>query len=155
MKRRQTKPDIDASAKIQYYARLTPQEEGGFLVEFPDLPGCLTEGDSLEDALANAREALSGWLYVAVKEDDDIPAPTVYKSRRYHPVTPDLDVTIPLLILWTRKRKGLTQEQMAEALGVTQQAYRKLEIPGKSNPRLKTLARLFDALGLEVELREG
>ena len=74
-------------------------------------------------------------------------------TRNYHLVEPDLDVTLPLLILWARKRRGLTQLQMARSLGVTQQAYRKLEIPGKSNPRLKTLSRLFDTLGLTLELR--
>jgi len=77
----------------------------------------------------------------------------VHHGRTYHRVEPEMDVTIPLLILWTRKKKGLTQDQMAKALGVSQQAYRKLEIPGKSNPRLKTLSRLCGTLGLELELR--
>ena len=90
---------------------------------------------------------------MAVKDNQDVPAPTVHHGRNYHRVEPDLDVTVPLLILWTRKKKGLTQDQMAEALGVSQQAYRKLEIPGKSNPRLKTLSRLCGTLGLELELR--
>jgi len=42
---------------------------------------------------------------------------------------------------------------MARSLGVTLQAYRKSEIPGKSNLRLKALSRLLDALGLALELR--
>ena len=75
------------------------------------------------------------------------------RGRNYHLVAPDLDVTLPLLVLWARKSRGLTRLQMAHALGVTQQAYRKLEVPGKSNPRLKTLSRLLNALGLTLELR--
>jgi predicted RNase H-like HicB family nuclease len=39
-----------------------PQEEGGYHVYAPDLPGLHSEGDTLEDALANAQEALE--LYV-------------------------------------------------------------------------------------------
>ena len=113
----------------------------------------MPEGGTIEEALANAAEALSGWLFVAVKENQDVPAPSVHHGRTYHRVEPDMDVTVPLLILWTRKKKGLTQNQMAEALGVSQQAYRKLEIPGKSNPRLKTLSRLCGTLGLELQLR--
>jgi antitoxin HicB len=153
MKTKQTAHVRSVPTKVEYYARITRQAEGGFLVQFPDLPGCLTEGGTLEEALANAAEALSGWLFVAVKKDRDVPAPSVHHGRNYHRVEPDLDVTVPLLILWTRKKKGLTQDQMAEALGVSQQAYRKLEIPGKSNPRLKTLSRLCGTLGLELELR--
>ena len=139
--------------RVEYDARITSQAAGGFLVQFPDLPGCLTEGNTIEEALANAAEALSGWLFVAVKENQDVPVPSIHHGRTYHRVAPDMDVTVPLLILWTRKKKGLTQAQMAEALGVSQQAYRKLEIPGTSNPRLKTLSRLCGTLGLTLELR--
>jgi antitoxin HicB len=139
--------------RVEYAALVRRQDGGGYLVEFPDLPGCLTEGDTLEGALTNAAEALSGWLFVAIKTNQRVPVPTVRRGRNYHRVEPDLDVTLPLLILWARKSRGLTQLQMAHRLGVTQQAYRKFEIPGKSNPRLKTLARLFDTLGLTLELR--
>lgn len=43
-----------------------PSEEGGFTVYVPALPGCISEGDSLEDARANIREAIDLWL-----EDED------------------------------------------------------------------------------------
>lgn len=145
----------DSSPRIDYPARITRQRDGEFLVEFPDLPGCLTEGETREEALENAREALSAWLYAAVKTGEDIPEPSAHRGRNFHRVSPDLDVTIPLLILMARKRKGWTQEEMAATLGVTQQAYRKLEIPGKSNPTLKTLSRLIASLGLELELRQS
>jgi len=153
MKTKQAARVLSVPTKVEYYARITTQTEGGFLVQFPDLPGCLTEGDTIEAALVNAAEALSGWLFVAVKENQDVPAPSVHHGRNYHRVEPDLDVTVPLLILWTRKKRGLTPYQMAEALSVSQQAYRKLEIPGKSNPRLKTLSRLCGTLRLGLELR--
>jgi antitoxin HicB len=153
MKTKRITKRLSVPTRVEYYARITREAAGGFLVQFPDLPGCLTEGGTIEEALANAAEALSGWLFVAVKENQDVPAPSVHHGRTYHRVEPDMDVTVPLLILWTRKKKGLTQNQMAEALGVSQQAYRKLEIPGKSNPRLKTLSRLCGTLGLELQLR--
>jgi predicted RNase H-like HicB family nuclease len=37
-------------------------EEGGYSVEVPELPGCFTEGDTREEALANAREAIDCYL---------------------------------------------------------------------------------------------
>ncbi len=144
---------IHAAGQGGYIARLTKERGGGYLVDFPDLPGCLTEGRTLRAALDNARQALSGWLYVAIKHGDEIPRARVHLSRGCHRVVPDLDVAIPLTILAARKRRGLTQQAMARALGVTQQAYRKLEMPGKSNPTLKTLERLSKVLDLELELR--
>ena len=42
-------------------------EEGGFWAEVPALPGCVSEGDTLEETLANIREAAEGWLEVATE----------------------------------------------------------------------------------------
>ncbi len=42
-------------------------EEGGFWAEVPALPGCVSEGETLDETLANVREAAEGWLEVATK----------------------------------------------------------------------------------------
>ena len=42
-----------------------PAEEGGFWAEVPALPGCVSEGETLSETLANVREAAEGWLEVA------------------------------------------------------------------------------------------
>jgi antitoxin HicB len=136
-----------------YYARIAKQRGGGYLVEFPELTGCLTEGATVAEALRNAREALSGWLFVAIRHGDEVPARRVRRGRTFHRVAPELDVRIALAILSARKRRGLTQQQAAAALGISQQAYRRLEMPGKSNPTLRTLARLSTVLGLDLQLR--
>jgi len=48
---------------------LEPSEEGGYTVYVPSLPGCISEGDTREQALANIREAIE--LYLEPIEDDD------------------------------------------------------------------------------------
>jgi predicted RNase H-like HicB family nuclease len=47
---------------------LEPSDEGGFTVHVPSLPGCVSEGDTREEALANIREAIE--LYLEPIEDD-------------------------------------------------------------------------------------
>ena len=47
---------------------LEPSEEGGFTAIVPSLPGCFSEGNSKEEALANIREAID--LYLEAVEDD-------------------------------------------------------------------------------------
>ncbi len=47
---------------------LEPSEEGGYTVHVPALPGCISEGDTLEEALANIKEAIELWL--SPVEDD-------------------------------------------------------------------------------------
>jgi predicted RNase H-like HicB family nuclease len=49
---------------------LEPGEEGGFTVFVPSLPGCISEGDSKEEALTNIKEAIA--LYLDPTEDDHI-----------------------------------------------------------------------------------
>jgi predicted RNase H-like HicB family nuclease len=43
-------------------------EEGGFWAEVPALPGCVTQGDTLEEVTFNLREAIEGWLSVETIE---------------------------------------------------------------------------------------
>ena len=42
-----------------------PAEEGGYWAEVPALPGCVTEGDTMEEVVANLQDAIEGWLDVA------------------------------------------------------------------------------------------
>lgn len=49
---------------------LEPAEEGGYTVYVPGLPGCISEGDTKEEALKNIREAID--LYLEAVEDDYI-----------------------------------------------------------------------------------
>ena len=44
------------------------REEGGYVVSYPDLPGCLTCGETIESAVENARDAKRVWLEAALEE---------------------------------------------------------------------------------------
>ena len=46
-------------------AIIYPAEEGGYWAEVPALPGCITEGDTMEETVANLKDAIAGWLEVA------------------------------------------------------------------------------------------
>lgn len=46
-------------------AIIHPAEEGGYWAEVPALPGCITEGDTMEELLTNLKDAIEGWLEVA------------------------------------------------------------------------------------------
>ncbi|BDC52289.1 hypothetical protein F183_A46040 [Bryobacterales bacterium F-183] len=44
--------------------RLSREEGGGYLVEYPEIPGCMSDGETVEEAIANGREALRDCLDV-------------------------------------------------------------------------------------------
>lgn len=52
---------------------LEPSDEGGYTIYVPSLPGCISEGEDVEDALANIQEAIA--LYLEPTEDEIQPTP--------------------------------------------------------------------------------
>lgn len=48
-------------------------EDGGYTVEVPSLPGCISEGDTIEEALTNIQEAIALWIEVTQERGEPIP----------------------------------------------------------------------------------
>ena len=63
--------------KYIYQVLLTPEEDGGYSVEVPDLPGCFTYGDTYEEAALMAADAARTYVASLLKHGDEVPAPTV------------------------------------------------------------------------------
>ncbi len=59
--------------EFKYYALLERNELGGYTVSVPSLPGCITEGDTLDEAIANVKEAIAGYLETLRDLDKPIP----------------------------------------------------------------------------------
>jgi antitoxin HicB len=66
-------PHFDFPYKIR---PLSAEEGGGWLVEFPDLPGCLADGETPEEALYEAADAVRSWIETARAHGDPIPVPS-------------------------------------------------------------------------------
>ena len=66
--------------KLIYPAVFYPFSDGsgGYTVEFPDLPGCVTEGNDLEEAFEMAIDAASGWVLDELEEGNEIPKASAY-----------------------------------------------------------------------------
>jgi antitoxin HicB len=66
---------VDINA-YPFSVRLASTEDGGgYLVEFPDAPGCLGDGKTPDEALAHGREALAEWMFMAKEMGRAIPVP--------------------------------------------------------------------------------
>jgi predicted RNase H-like HicB family nuclease len=58
---------------LTYTVELKPQKEGGYTVTAPALPGCISEGDTAEEALKNIRDAVEGYIKASVKHGRKVP----------------------------------------------------------------------------------
>ena len=67
------------------YSRvLVPDPAGGYFAEVLELPGCFTQGDTLEEAVRNLEEAMSGWLSSALDAGQVIPEPLALRGYSGH-----------------------------------------------------------------------
>ena len=136
--------------RIRYPLKMHKAEEGGYWAEFPDLPGCVTDGETEEEVLAMAKDALSGWLAVRFERNFTIPEAKRLKGKNIRWVEPSPDVGIPLMIRKIRNELGLSQKEMAKRLHITYQSYQTWENPKAANPTLKQLTKLVDAIGKKL-----
>ena len=134
-----------------YFASIVLDDDGRYLVRFPDVRGAVTEGETLDEAIAFAREALTGVLGSLHDDGLPVPRPTTPAAPGLYAIQPATDTAIPVALRWAREDAGLTQAQVAERLGVSQQAYQKLERTG-GNPSIKTLAKVARALGRDLRV---
>ena len=66
---------FDEYMKMSYRMEIIEDEEGGFVVSYPDLPGCITCGETVETAVANALDAKKAWLEAAMDGGIEIHEP--------------------------------------------------------------------------------
>lgn len=67
---------INEYMKLNYRMEIVEdKDEGGYVVSFPELPGCITIGDTIDDAVINALDAKKTWLQVAMEDNVAIPKP--------------------------------------------------------------------------------
>lgn len=59
-----------------YIAFIHTDDEPGYGISFPDFPGCISQGDTFEDALRLGREALEFHIEGMIEDGDEIPAPS-------------------------------------------------------------------------------
>ena len=68
--------------RYAYPAIFEHAAEGGYIVSFPDLPGCYSQGDNLADAIFFAQKALAQWLIYLSDKNIDIPVPSPMQAVR-------------------------------------------------------------------------
>lgn len=81
--------------KLIYPAIFYPFENGnGYTVEVPDLPGCVSEGDTLADAILMGTDAASGWILDELEDGNDLPTASSISDMQ-----PDDGGIVNLLVL--------------------------------------------------------
>lgn len=71
---------INDYLKLPYTIELIPDPEGGYAVAVKELPGCISQGDTAEEAMVMIRDAMAGWIEIALEDGMPIPEPRPEES---------------------------------------------------------------------------
>jgi predicted RNase H-like HicB family nuclease len=66
-------------ANLEYPVIVSPlpsEDGGGFSATVPDLPGCMSDGETPEEAIANVQDAIASWIEAAIEMGRPIPRPS-------------------------------------------------------------------------------
>jgi predicted RNase H-like HicB family nuclease/DNA-binding XRE family transcriptional regulator len=133
---------------MYYYAHIWLEENETYSVEFPDLKGCFSMGETLEEAKAMAGETLALWFDDATFKET--PRPRVIEGKDIYPIKLDNAIAFALSLRWKREELGLTQLEMARRLNIALSAYQNYESINKSNPTLRSINKIEHILQTDL-----
>jgi antitoxin HicB len=112
-------PEIEAQVqeimKRPYRKVISGDADEGFLIQVPDLPGCMTAGETMEEAVTMLQEAMALWLTVALEDGLPIPEPTPvpeYSGR----LLVRMPKTLHQRLIERAEVEGVSANQLAVAL---------------------------------------
>ena len=62
-------------AAMKFRVHIEPDEDGVFVAECPTLPGCISQGNTRSEALANIKDAIAGYIFSLEKHGEAVPLP--------------------------------------------------------------------------------
>ena len=111
-----------------YPCELTPDEDGGLVAAFPDVPEAITGGRDRSEALLMAEDALATALAGYVHEKWDIPTPSQAVAGQEIVAVPAV-VAAKLALYSAMREQRITKVEVASRLGISESAVRKLTNP--------------------------
>lgn len=128
-----------------YPARVGRDRAGFYLVTFPDMPRCASDGKKLSDAMAEAADALEEAIAHRISQGLDIPAPSrLKKGQRAVPLSAQMSAKAALYL--AVREAGITKSDLARRLGVVEAEVRRMLDP-RHNTRLRRLEAGLAVLG--------
>lgn len=61
---------------------LSAEDGGGYLITFPDLPGCMSDGDTMEEVITNGRDAFASWVSARIDAGQEVPPPSAARPAQ-------------------------------------------------------------------------
>ncbi len=133
-----------------YPAKVTRDEAGRFLVTFPDIPHAATDGETLDEALAEAVDCLDEAIAGYIHRNEPIPAPSTVKRGQYAINLP-AQMALKALLYQAMLEEGITRLELAERLDIDEKEVRRLLDP-RHGSKLPRIEQALHVLGKDLIL---
>jgi len=132
----------------QYPADFTPAEEGGFVITFPDLPEAITQGETIQDSIEEASDALDEAIIGRINTGDDIPAASPVRHGQYLIPVP-AQSAVKAALYEEIKGQGVSKVELAARLGIDEKEVRRLLNPHHPS-KLPRIAEILERVGKRI-----
>ena len=136
---------------MKFPIKLTPdKQDGGFVVTFADIPEAITQGDTIEEALAMAQDALETAIEFYFEDKRAVPTPSKPK-RRQHVIELPASLAAKILLLNEMVIQNIRPAELARRLNTTPQEVNRLTNL-RHTTRIDGIAAALHAMGRHLEL---
>ena len=140
--------------RFAYPVKLTrDRKDGGYVVSCRDIPEAITQGESVEEALAEAEGALQAAIEGRIEDDLEIPAPSAAKRGERMVATP-ITTALKAAVYVSMREQRVSKSELARRMRVHEKEARRMLDP-KHPTKVATLERALAALGKRAEIAVG
>ena len=136
---------------MKFPVTLTPDENGGFVVTFPDIPEAITQGETREEALKMAQEALEAALEFYFEDKRAVPTPSAVECGQSLAAI-SASLAAKVLLLNEMLAQGVRPAELARRLGTSPQVVNRL-IDLRHTTRIDGIDAALHVLGKSLEMR--
>ena len=143
----------DMPDTYNYPAEIERDEDGRFVVAFPDFGWGATDGANRDEALAEAKDLLRELIATTIREGKDLPEPS-RNGRRRPLVVPPVQIALKAALYEAWREAGISQRRLARDLDVAESEVRRMLNPEHST-KAATIDRALRRLGKRVTVTVG
>ena len=136
-----------------YLAEIERDEDGRYVVAFPDFGWGATDGATLEEALGEARDLLRELIVTTMREGKGLPEPS-RAGKHQHLVVPPVPIALKAALYEAFRQAGMSQRRLARDLDVAESEVRRMLNPDHAT-KAATIDRAMRQLGKRLTVTVG
>lgn len=132
-------------SSFDYAVLLSPDKDGGYVVTCRDLPEVITQGETIKEALSEAKDAIDESFALRIDDNLDFPTPSSGLPGEYF-ISPPVETQIKAYLYLALRENKVTKAELARRLSVDEKSVRRMLDPHYTS-KLPRMVEAMEALG--------